>query len=80
VAVILSRYPNWSQFRLLCPLWTCSVSKKKVVDYFYNISKMHPHLRTELQRLKHLADETEARLVPQLHHLLPAGMFQHSSR
>jgi hypothetical protein len=76
VAVILSRFPNWSQFRLLRPLWTCEVTKRKVVDYFFRISKMHPHLRAELQRLKAAALATEARLLPQLRHLLPPELFQ----
>eukprot|EP00883_Tetradesmus_obliquus_P015806 jgi/Sobl393_1/8963/SZX79373.1 len=87
LAVVLSRFASWSRFKGLTPLWprktTCmtkeakaarKILKNKTIDYYWQMAKMHPELRAELQRLRALAAKTEQHLLNLYGHLLPSAL------
>jgi hypothetical protein len=88
VAVVLSRFQRWSLLKALTPLWPSETpdmteeqrrkrqaAKDHVIDFYWNVAKMDPSLREEMQRLKDLAATTEARLVAKYADLLPQELF-----
>lgn len=88
VAVVLSRFATWSKFKAFTSLWPAETPdmslherrlrharKEFVVDYYWQLSKMHPDLRAEMHRLRGLAEQTEAALLRKFAALLPPELL-----
>ena len=58
--VAITRFSQWAEIHLLCPLWNNDEEKEKVIDYFMDhMAKMDDDIYHELQNIYKLAQETE---------------------
>jgi len=62
--VALTRHRSWKDVQLVSPLYSTQAERAKVIDVFRKLASPDAKLVAEMQRLTHMAQQTEQALQP----------------